>query len=256
MILTRSRFLVGAIRSPNVSSVCTVKTRVLCSQMPERMRLWRCGFFAIVIRCHDPRAPGCNTRRSRSNPLEQLAKLIRADLGVRVAFVESGGWDTHFAQGGATGAMANLMGELAGSVAAFVEDVGENRPVTLLLVTEFGRTVAMNGAGGTDHGHGGAMMVVGHGVRGSRVHGDWLGLEKRNLYEGRDLPVTTGFSRRVFRSREQGLGASRCCCALPGLSSAVSGRHEPRLIRRVERRARQNVASMRRAHLPSPSRVG
>ncbi len=155
-----------------------------------------------LIRDRDPLSQptrdGVHYPRSRkSNPLEQLAKLIKADLGVRVAFVESGGWDTHFAQGAATGAMANLMGELAGSVAAFVEDVGEAAAVTLLLVTEFGRTVALNGAGGTDHGHGGAMMVVGHGVRGGRVHGEWLGLEKRDLYQGRDLPVTTDF-RDVF----------------------------------------------------------
>ena len=154
-----------------------------------------------LIRDRDPLSQpthdGVQYPRSRkSNPLEQLAKLIKADLGVRVAFVESGGWDTHFAQGAATGAMANLMGELAGSVAAFVEDVGDAAAVTVLLVTEFGRTVALNGAGGTDHGHGGAMMVVGD-VRGGRVHGEWLGLEKRNLYQGRDLPVTTDF-RDVF----------------------------------------------------------
>ena len=163
-----------------------------------------------------PTSAGVQYPRSRSNPLEQLANLIKADLGVRVAFVESGGWDTHFAQGGATGAMANLMGELAGGVAAFVEDIGETRPVTLLLVTEFGRTVAMNGAGGTDHGHGGAMMVVGHGVRGSRVHGDWLGLQKRNLYEGRDLPVTTDFRDVFFEVASKALGPLDAAVLFPG----------------------------------------
>jgi len=155
-------------------------------------------------------------RGRKSNPLEQLAKLIKADLGVRVAFVESGGWDTHFAQGAATGAMADLMGKLAGSVAAFVEDVGETCPVTLLVVTEFGRTVALNGAGGTDHGHGGAMMVVGHGVRGGRVHGEWLGLEKRELYEGRDLPVTTDFRDVFAEVADEALGPLDSAALFPG----------------------------------------
>jgi uncharacterized protein (DUF1501 family) len=166
-------------------------------------------------------------RSRRGNPLAQLAQLIRADLGVRVAFVESGGWDTHFAQGGANGSMANLMGQLAGSVAAFVEDVADAAPVTVLIVTEFGRTVAVNGAGGTDHGHGGAMMVAGDRVAGGRVHGDWLGLAERNLYQGRDLPVTTDF-RDVFAEvagATLGLGAS--AALFPGYrprSVAVMGR--------------------------------
>lgn len=133
----------------------------------------------------------------RGNPLEQLAQLIKADVGARVAFVESQGWDTHFAQGGATGAMANRMRNLAGSVAAFYRDVEDTQPVTMLIVTEFGRTVQPNGAGGTDHGHGAVMMVAGYGVQGGRVHGDWLGLASQNLYQGRDLPVTTDF-RDVF----------------------------------------------------------
>ncbi len=164
-----------------------------------------------------PTSDGVQYPRGRkSNPLAELAKLIRADLGVRVAFVESGGWDTHFAQGAATGAMANLMGELAGSVAAFVEDVGDAAAVTLLLVTEFGRTVALNGAGGTDHGHGGAMMVVGHGVRGGRVHGEWLGLEKRNLYEGRDLPVTTDFRDVFSEVAGEALGLFPSAALFPG----------------------------------------
>lgn len=180
------------------------------------------AFFAMrLFRDRDPlsqpTSDGVHYPRGRkSNPLEQLAKLIKAELGVRVAFVESGGWDTHFAQGGATGAMANLMGALAGSVAAFVEDVGETCPVTLLVVTEFGRTVALNGAGGTDHGHGAAMMVVGHGVRGGRVHGDWLGLEKRHLYQGRDLPVTTDFRDVFAEVARSALGPLESATLFPG----------------------------------------
>ena len=155
-----------------------------------------------LFREHDPLAlptrKGVHYPDGRDeNPLKQLAQLIKSGLGVRVAFVESSGWDTHFRQGAATGAMANLLGRLAGSLAAFYEDIGPEVPVTVLTATEFGRTVAANGAGGTDHGHGSVMMVLGAGVRGGRVHGDWLGLERRNLYEGRDLPVTTDF-RDIF----------------------------------------------------------
>ena len=129
----------------------------------------------------------------RSRAFRQLAQLLKADLGVRVAFLEAGGWDTHFNQGGATGQMANLLRETAGSISAFLDDLGPDFPVTFMTITEFGRTVAVNGAGGTDHGHGTAMMVTGKGVRGGGVICDWPGLEKKNLYEGRDLAVTTDF---------------------------------------------------------------
>jgi len=157
-----------------------------------------------------------------ANPLEQLAQLIKADLGARVAFVESQGWDTHFAQGGATGPMANLMGDLAGSVAAFYRDVEDTQPVTMLIVTEFGRTVEPNGAGGTDHGHGAVMMVAGDGVQGGRVHGDWLGLASQNLYQGRDLPVTTDF-RDVFSE------VAGRCLRLEGANGLFPG-HRPRSV--------------------------
>ena len=138
-----------------------------------------------MFREHDPLAlpprKGVHYPDGRDeNPLKQLAQLIKSGLGVRVAFVESSGWDTHFRQGAATGSMANLLGRLAGSLAAFYADIGPEVPVTVLTATEFGRTVAANGAGGTDHGHGSVMMVLGAGVRGGRVHGDWLGLERRN----------------------------------------------------------------------------
>ena len=143
---------------------------------------------------------GVRLRRSRRGGrgvLRQLAELLKADLGIRAAFVESGGWDTHFAQGGATGQMANLMGGLASSLVSFFDEVSSKVPVTLLVVTEFGRTARINGAGGTDHGHGAALLALGAGVNGGRVHGDWLGLKTNDLYEGRDLPVTTDF-RDVF----------------------------------------------------------
>ena len=157
------------------------------------------------------------------NSLKQLAQLLKSGLGVRVAFVESSGWDTHFRQGAATGSMANLLSRLSGSLAAFYEDVGSDVPVTVLTVTEFGRTVATNGAGGTDHGHGSAMMVLGAGVQGGRVHGDWLGLEPSNLYEGRDLPVTTDFRDVFSEVAKSALGLEDTSGLFPGYRSKDVG---------------------------------
>jgi len=184
------------------------------------------GFRALeAFRATDPlsRPPRAGVRYPEgraSLPFRQLAQLIKADLGVRIAFVESNGWDTHFAQGGATGQMSNLMRNLSAGLAAFVEDVGDERELSVLVVTEFGRTVAPNGAGGTDHGHGSVMFALGDGVHGGRVHGDWLGLESRNLYEGRDLPVTTDF-RDVF-----GEAAARRLGGAPGAVDLFPGHRQ------------------------------
>ncbi len=175
-----------------------------------------------------PVREGARYPRGRAGePLRQLAKLIKADLGVRVAFVESEGWDTHFGQGGASGQMANLMRGLAESLTAFVTDVGGDVPLTVVVATEFGRTVAPNGAGGTDHGHGGAMLLLGDGIRGGRVHGDWLGLDRRNLYQGRDLPVTTDFRDVFSEVAEQTLGLGADVELFPG--------HAPKRLGVVER---------------------
>ena len=164
---------------------------------PEFAQAGEEAFRAVeMFREKDPLSlpPGAGYPNGRfSQSFQQLARLVKSDLGVRVAFLDSGGWDTHFAQGAATGQMANLMRNLSGSIAALMEDVGFAVPVTFLTMTEFGRTVAINGAGGTDHGHGSAMMALGNGVKGGRVLGDWLGLASTDLYEGRDLPVTTDF---------------------------------------------------------------
>ena len=119
--------------------------------------------------------------------------------------------------------MANLLGRLSGSLAAFYEDVGPEVPVTVLTATEFGRTVATNGAGGTDHGHGSAMMVLGAAVRGGRVHGDWLGLERRNLYEGRDLPVTTDFRDVFAEVAKSALALGDTSALFPGYRSKNIG---------------------------------
>ena len=130
--------------------------------------------------------------------LQQIAQLAKSDVGLEVAFAELGGWDTHVNQGSAQGQLATRLDDLARSIAALVTDLGEDMADTVVLtMSEFGRAVSENGNRGTDHGHGNAMMVMGGGVRGGKVHGKWPGLAAANRYEGRDLAVTTDF-RDVF----------------------------------------------------------
>ena len=123
--------------------------------------------------------------------LMQIARLIKADAGVEVAFADIGGWDHHSNE---APQLTGLSREFALSLAAFVRDLGDRmEDVVLVTMSEFGRTAAENGSGGTDHGHGNVMMVVGGRVRGGRLYGQWPGLEHEQLFEQRDLAVTTDF---------------------------------------------------------------
>ncbi|MDH3733911.1 MAG: DUF1501 domain-containing protein [Gemmatimonadota bacterium] len=138
--------------------------------------------------------PGTDFGRS----LLQIAQLIKADAGVEVAFADIGGWDTHVGQGGASGQLANRFTELGRGLRAFCDDLGDRmEDVLVVSMSEFGRTVRENGSGGTDHGHGNCMMVLGGAAAGGQVLGRWPGLEREQLYEGRDLAITTDF-RDVF----------------------------------------------------------
>jgi uncharacterized protein (DUF1501 family) len=129
---------------------------------------------------------------------KQIAQLIRADVGLEVAFADMGGWDTHVGQGNERGQLSSRLREFAGALAAFVLDLGDAMAdVVVLTMSEFGRTVAENGNRGTDHGHGTAMFVVGGSVRGGKIYGQWPGLGPERLFEGRDLGVTTDF-RTLF----------------------------------------------------------
>lgn len=130
--------------------------------------------------------------------LLQIAQLIKAGVGLQVAFAEMGGWDTHINQGGSRGQLANLLRDFSNSIAAFATDLGKRMDdVLVLTMSEFGRTARENGSRGTDHGHGNAMLVLGNMVNGGKVFGDWKGLKNDQLNEGRDLPVTTDF-RDIF----------------------------------------------------------
>jgi uncharacterized protein (DUF1501 family) len=141
-----------------------------------------------------PAAGAVYPRGRYGESLRQIAQLLKADVGVEVAFTEIGGWDHHAAEGGVTGQLANRLREFGGALAAFHRDLGDHmRDVVVVTLTEFGRTVRENGNRGTDHGHASVSFVMGGGVRGGRVHGRWPGLGDGDLYEGRDLAVTTDF---------------------------------------------------------------
>ena len=132
------------------------------------------------------------------NSLLQIAQLIKAGVGLEIAFTDMGGWDTHVNEGGARGQLSNLLQQFSSAIAALYLDLGQRMDdVVILTMSEFGRTAKENGNRGTDHGHGNAMLVMGGGVRGGHVYGKWPGLTADKRYEGRDLAVTTDF-RDVF----------------------------------------------------------
>jgi len=130
--------------------------------------------------------------------MRQLAQLIKADLGVEIAFVDIGGWDTHSNQGSLEGRLPQRLQIFADTLAAFYTDLGDRMgDVAVLTMSEFGRTARENGSAGTDHGKANVMFLMGGGVRGGAVYTDWPGLAPEQLNEDRDLAMTTDF-RDVF----------------------------------------------------------
>lgn len=138
---------------------------------------------------------------------QRLARLIAGNGNIRLAFLALGGWDTHVNQGAAQGQLANHLRPLGEGLAALTQGLGpEMRNTVILVMSEFGRTVRENGNGGTDHGHGNAMWLMGGPVRGGKVYGDWPGLDGQGLYQGRDLAVTTDFRAVASTVAERHLG--------------------------------------------------
>ena len=163
-------------------------------------------------------AAGANYPRGPfGQALKQTAQLIKADLGVEVAFADVGGWDTHVNQGAAQGQLAGRLTELSEAISAFWIDLGPLADSTVLVtMSEFGRTARENGNRGTDHGHANVMFVVGGPVRGGRVYGKWPGLETENLYEGRDLALTTDFRQVLGEVVYRHLGNKNLGTVFPG----------------------------------------
>jgi uncharacterized protein (DUF1501 family) len=151
------------------------------------------------------------------NSLKQVAQLLKANLGVEAAFADIGGWDTHQNQGSVNGQLAGRLKEFSESIAAFWTDMGDQAEnVTLVSMSEFGRTVHQNGTGGTDHGHANVMFVLGGPVQGRRVYGKWPGMDKSQLYEERDLAITTDFRQVLGEAAYKTLGARNLDVVFPG----------------------------------------
>ncbi|KQV86673.1 hypothetical protein ASD15_29245 [Massilia sp. Root351] len=156
----------------------------------------------------------------------RLAVLMRNEPNVQLAFFALGGWDTHAGQGAGTGQLANRLAPLAQGLALLAQRLGPMFDDTVIVVmSEFGRTARENGNGGTDHGHGNAMWVLGGGVAGGKVLGDWQGVGDGQLNEGRDLPVTTDFRTVLahIAERHLRLGDRQLAQVFPRMPATPSG---------------------------------
>ena len=153
----------------------------------------------------------------------RLATLMRRDANVQIAFLALGGWDTHVNQGGAKGQLAGRLQPLGQGLAELATRLGPAfDDTTILVISEFGRTVRQNGTGGTDHGHGNVMWALGGNIAGGKVHGRWPGIGGASLYEGRDLAVTTDF-RQVLAgvcAHNLGLSDNKLAAVFPGFDGA------------------------------------
>jgi uncharacterized protein (DUF1501 family) len=166
-------------------------------------------------------AAGADYPKGRfGDSLKQLAQLIKANLGVQVAFADIGGWDHHVNEGSTQGQIANVLGEFSHSLAAFWTDLDDLAEDTVVVtMSEFGRTARENGNRGTDHGHANVMFVMGGPVKGGKVYGRWPGLEQSQLYEGRDLALTTDFRQVLGEAVYSHLGNKALNEVFPGFQN-------------------------------------
>ena len=151
------------------------------------------------------------------NSLLQIAQLIKAGVGLEIAFTDIGGWDTHVNEGNSRGQLGNLLQQFGAGISALYRDLGQQMDdVVILTMSEFGRTARENGNRGTDHGHANAMFVLGNSVRGGNVYGKWPGLKNDQLNEGRDLALTTDFRDVFGEIAARHLGAANVQSIFPG----------------------------------------
>lgn len=164
--------------------------------------------------------PGPNANYPNSefgNNMKQIAQLLKANLGVEAAFTDVSGWDTHQNQGSVNGQLSNRLRDFSDSIGAFWRDLGDSAEnVTIVTMSEFGRTARENGTGGTDHGHANAMFILGGDVKGGKIYGRWPGLANEQLNEGRDLALTTDFREVLGEVVTRTLGASNLDLVFPG----------------------------------------
>jgi uncharacterized protein (DUF1501 family) len=154
--------------------------------------------------------------------LQQIAVMIKANIGVEVLFVDCGGWDNHVNEGGAQGQLANLLKDLGQTLAAFHQDMGDRMAnIVVVTMSEFGRTARENGNRGTDHGHANCMFVMGGDVRGGQVYGKWPGLADHQLNDGRDLALTTDFRTVVSEILVRHLGVKDLAPVFPSFDTTA-----------------------------------
>lgn len=166
---------------------------------------------------HKPENGAVYPTNAFGNSLKQIAQLIKANVGLEIAFTDVGGWDTHVNQGASRGQLANLLRQFSSGIAALYQDLGQRMDdVVVLTMSEFGRTVRENGNRGTDHGHANAMFVMGNAVRGGKVYGRWPGLKNEQLFDGRDLALTTDFRDVFGEIAARHLGATDLKSVFPG----------------------------------------
>jgi uncharacterized protein (DUF1501 family) len=152
--------------------------------------------------------------------MQQVAQLHKADIGLEVTFVDTGGWDNHVNEGGPQGQLANLLRDLGQSLAAFSQDMGDRmEDIVVVTMSEFGRTAHENGNRGTDHGHANCMFVMGGSVKGGKVYGKWPGLAPEQLNEGRDLALTTDFRSVLGEIISRHLAAPDLDAVFPGFEN-------------------------------------
>lgn len=180
-------------------------------------------FEAIkMLRATDPAhyqpSPDANyPNNGFANNMKQIAQLLKANLGLEAAFTDIGGWDTHQNQGSVDGQLANRLREFSDGIAAFWRDMGPDAEnITLVTMSEFGRTAHQNGTGGTDHGHANVMFVLGGQVKGGKVYGKWPGISDHQLNEGRDLAITTDYRQVLGEVVAKSIGASNLEVTFPG----------------------------------------
>jgi uncharacterized protein (DUF1501 family) len=185
----------------------------------------------IQKQTYTPAAGAEYPRGKFGDSLRQIAQLIKADVGVEMAFADIGGWDHHVNEVGqraSEGQLANLLTQYGQGLSAFWQDMGDRMAdVALVTMSEFGRTAHENGNRGTDHGHANSMFVMGGGVKGGKVYGKWPGLEKEQLYEGRDLALTTDFRDVLGELVSKHLGNPTVKGVFPG--------YDPRFLGMVQR---------------------
>jgi uncharacterized protein (DUF1501 family) len=152
--------------------------------------------------------------------LMEIAELFKADVGLEVAFLDSGGWDHHVNEGGVQGQLSNLLRDLGQGIAAFHQDMGDRMgDVVFVSMSEFGRTAHENGNRGTDHGHANCMFVMGGDVKGGKVYTKWPGMEDHQLHDGRDLEVTTDYRSVLGEIMTKHLGQRDLKPVFPGFAN-------------------------------------